>query len=299
VGEQQEYYATHGYYLFRGLIPEALIDQVLARYAQDILPSDRPMFRQTSNRWEPHRRTPLGYMEQSLRDIHGYLDFPEFSAVVRQVMAAPEVLQALTQLTGSSEHRVMQTFFFDLNAATPAHQDWYYLDSYPSGHLLAGWFALEDIEEEAGRFYVLPGTHRMDLELNAQEQVMNHNYQKKMMDYVEAQRDKIVAPAMKKGDVLFWNSGTIHGALPTINPRFSRKSMTAHYLPGTYAFGRRYFPGSMPVEYEVHQGVQFRKVSPIHARYTLKAQLITDLWNFFLDRPALSSIVRLVRKQQV
>jgi phytanoyl-CoA dioxygenase PhyH len=49
---------------------------------------------------------------------------------------------------------------FDANTATPAHQDWWYLDSIPNGHLLAAWIALEDIEEDAGRFYVIPQTHK-------------------------------------------------------------------------------------------------------------------------------------------
>jgi phytanoyl-CoA hydroxylase len=39
------------------------------------------------------------------------------------------------------------------------------------------------------------------------------------------------APALKKGDVMFWHGKTIHGSLATTQPQFSRSSFTAHYMP--------------------------------------------------------------------
>src|SRR5690606_27152149 len=39
------------------------------------------------------------------------------------------------------------------------------------------------------------------------------------------------APALKKGDVLFWHGKTIHGSLATTQPEYSRQSFTAHYMP--------------------------------------------------------------------
>ena len=39
------------------------------------------------------------------------------------------------------------------------------------------------------------------------------------------------------GDVIFWNSRTIHGALPTLDRAFLRKSLREHYLPENLAFG--------------------------------------------------------------
>jgi phytanoyl-CoA hydroxylase len=38
------------------------------------------------------------------------------------------------------------------------------------------------------------------------------------------------SPFLAKGDVLFWNSRTVHGSLPARRPGFSRASLTAHYL---------------------------------------------------------------------
>ena len=39
------------------------------------------------------------------------------------------------------------------------------------------------------------------------------------------------APALSKGDVLFWAAKTIDGSLPTMQPTRSRRSFTAHFIP--------------------------------------------------------------------
>jgi phytanoyl-CoA hydroxylase len=39
------------------------------------------------------------------------------------------------------------------------------------------------------------------------------------------------APALSKGDVLFWAAKTIHGSLRTTEPTRSRRSFTAHFIP--------------------------------------------------------------------
>lgn len=40
----------------------------------------------------------------------------------------------------------------------------------------------------------------------------------------------LAAPFLAMGDVLFWNSLTVHGSLPASRPGVSRMSLTAHYL---------------------------------------------------------------------
>ncbi len=175
----KDYYAENGYYIFQKLIPDSLIDTLLNIYNSEILPSKNYFFRQSSNRWEKNRINEFGYCEESFLNVHDYPNYPAFDAAIKKIIGSPQVREALTQLTGSPEHNLMQSMLFDLNAATPAHQDWYYLDSMPSGHLLAGWFALEDIHEEAGRFYVLPKSHRVDLDLTIDEKASNAPYMKK------------------------------------------------------------------------------------------------------------------------
>lgn len=46
----KEYYDTNGYYVFKKLITEELIDNILAKYRANILLSKKTFFRQSTNR---------------------------------------------------------------------------------------------------------------------------------------------------------------------------------------------------------------------------------------------------------
>jgi phytanoyl-CoA hydroxylase len=149
----------------------------------------------------------------------------------------------------------MQTMLFDLGTASGPRQDRYDLDCIPNGAPIAACVALEDIREEAGRFYVMPGSHQ--------------RWIKRVGDYVEQHRSSRFAPALRQGDVLLWNPRAVHGSLPTRDERYSRKSLTAHYLPSHQGFDKHY------KEYE---GVRFYRNQPEysllnHVVYALKARL--------------------------
>jgi phytanoyl-CoA hydroxylase len=154
--------------------------------------------------------------------------------------------------------------------------------------LLAGWFALEDIHEDAGRFYVVPGSHQLPFVENSSLDI--NKYIKTVEDWSAANEAKRVAPALNKGDALFWNSRTIHGALPTRDERRSRMSATAHYLPSQYQFGSRNAPRPIHVDYEQHNGMNVRRSLAIHRRYTLMARAQTEVFAFMYDRPALRRV---------
>jgi phytanoyl-CoA hydroxylase len=295
MNKPKEFYEENGFYIFQKLVPEDLIDKILDVYNTKILESSNYFFRQSSNRWERNKLTEYGYSEESFLNVHDYPDYPGFCEAARQIFCLPQVREALTQLTGSADHNLMQSMLFDLNAATPAHQDWYYLDSIPSGHLLAGWFALEDIHEDAGRFYVLPKSNQVDFDLTAEEKVSNAPYVQKLKDYVASHQSDIYAPALKKGDVLFWNSRTIHGSLDIRNPKYSRKSLTAHYLPSQYQSGSRYAESPSVIDYEMYEGMRYRLVPSHQKNYSPTAKLRTDLWQYVWNQPKLARMAQLVK----
>jgi phytanoyl-CoA hydroxylase len=45
--------------------------------------------------------------------------------------------------------------------------------------MTAAWIAVEDIDEGAGRFFIYPGSHRIDLEKNSGE--MKHRVQSRAL----------------------------------------------------------------------------------------------------------------------
>jgi phytanoyl-CoA hydroxylase len=94
--------------------------------------------------------------------------------------------------------------------------------------------ALEDIQPGAGRFYVYPGSHKIDIDKigrNLNIILDRQAYIRLVVDTINEHNLKCEAPALKKGDVLFWHGKTIHGSLPTTQPQYSRSSFTAHYMP--------------------------------------------------------------------
>jgi phytanoyl-CoA hydroxylase len=280
-----EIYARDGYCVVRGLIPHESIDRLLEIYRATVLRSKKPFFRQSTNRWTHTKLNTYGHSTDSFRDPHDYPDYPSFCTAMRDVLCATPVQEALTKVTESPAHNVVQSMLFDQNTNTPAHQDWYYLDSLPNGHLLAGWFALEDIHEDAGRFYVVPGSHKLpfvgetSLDINA--------YMKTVDDWFAANKSELHAPALQKGDALFWSSQTIHGSLPTRDEKQSRMSATAHYLPSQYLFGTRNAARPIHVDYDEHNGMKVRRSLAIHRHYTLMARAQTEVFAFMYGRPAL------------
>lgn len=278
-------YERDGYCIVRGLVAHDAIDRLLEIYRATVLHSTKPFFRQSTNRWTRTKLNRYGHATDSYRDPHDYPDYPEFCTAIRDILCSERVRAALTDITQSPAHNVVQSMLFDQNTNTPAHQDWYYLDSMPNGQLLAGWFALEDIHEDAGRFFVLPGSHK--LELDPTNSLDINAYMLAVDKWYAANAQKLHAPALAKGDVLFWSSKTVHGSLPTRDESRSRMSLTAHYLPSQFEFGSRNAPRPIHVDYDLHKGMKVRRALSIHRHYTLMARTQTEVFAYMYARPAL------------
>ncbi|MGB6307219.1 MAG: phytanoyl-CoA dioxygenase family protein [Steroidobacteraceae bacterium] len=291
-----DHYARYGYVVVRGVVPRPQIKELAALYSQQIVPSKYPFFRQSSNAYESNKMNGRGYVRQSFLDIHDYARFPEFSRTARNIFCAPELLAALRRVSGFEAFALMQTMLFDLNTETPAHQDWYYLDSVPGGKLIAAWIALEDIDERAGRFYVMPGSQLRDF--GAKTPGRTHSQWLEIIRaYVAARRSDISAPALKAGDVLLWNSRTVHGSLPTLDEAFSRKSLTAHYLPGGLTFGNL-FSEKTNLPYKIHDGVRFYRNQPDFSHWNrLKFAVKTRAYEYPILRESLRKARNVIRSR--
>jgi phytanoyl-CoA hydroxylase len=290
-GTVMNHYEEYGYAVCRNLIPPALIDRLVERYMNDIVVSDYPFFRQNTDAYEANRLTEHGYVKQSFLDIHDYGKFSQFSKCARDIFTSDAIRAALSEVTGFDSFNLMQTMLFDANTETIPHQDWWYLDTVPNGFLLGAWIALEDIDERAGRFFVIPKTFNVDLHSDTPNLPHSH-WLKRIGNFVAEHRDEVFAPEMKKGDVLFWNSRTIHGSLPTRDPSFSRKSLTAHYMPSHMKFGNL-FVTKDPVPYKEYNGMKFFRNQPDYSMVNkLKFKVKTSMYN----SPAMMRNLRKVQK---
>lgn len=235
----RDYLAEYGYVVVRGLVPRGYCTPALNWFRNEVVPSERPLYRQTTANPERHVFTAHGHMLNPILNVQSvgsrYAHFRECGLAV---MTHPDVQEVLHTLFGEAG-KLVQSMFFEGNSATWAHQDTYYLDAEQVGRMVGAWFALENIAPGAGRFYVYPGSHRIDMEKNggAFDIAFHHDrYKARVLELISDGALECRAPALQQGDVLFWSSKTLHGSLETRQPERSRSSFTAHYIPDSSRF---------------------------------------------------------------
>lgn len=236
----RSYYDSEGYVVIRGLIDPGECDRAHAAFEREVKPSRSFIYRQATANPERHVYTQHGYMLNSILNVQS-LDpalFPSFRKLGADIVTSLGLQDALRVLF-DEPGKLVQSMYFEGNPATWPHQDTYYLDSEHIGAMTAAWFAVEDIKPGAGRFFVYPKSHLFDMAKNGGDFdiAFNHaRYKDLVKKVLEEQGFECRAPALGKGDVLFWNGKTIHGSLDTTDPQFSRRSFTGHYIPESHRF---------------------------------------------------------------
>ena len=256
------YYAEYGYVVVRGLVSPSVLDAANAAFDGEIMPSTRYMYRQASANPERHVLTTHGHMLNSLLNLQS-LDpryYGGFRHSAQQVLAHPAIQGVVREILGEPG-KLVQSMYFHGNPKTWPHQDTYYLDSEQLGTMTAAWVAAEDIFPGAGRFFVYPGSHKIDMQKNGGDfDIAFHHdrYKQVVTDIIRGKRLECRAPALAKGDVLLWNSRTIHGSLPTSQPERSRRSFTAHYIPQSHRFFQ-WQSRAKRLDYSVVNGLQMAR----------------------------------------
>lgn len=238
--DYRRYYVENGYVVVRNVIPRVLCETAMEAFEFEVKQYGGFIYRQTTANPERHVFTKPGYMLNPILNVQS-LDsrqFPQFRQAGLDVITHPNVQAIARELLGEPG-KLVQSMYFQGNPATWAHQDTYYLDAEQVGRMAAAWFAMEDIAPGAGRFFVYPKSHLIDMAKNGGDFdfAFNHDrYKKLCVDIIRRDRLECRAPALRRGDVLFWSSKTMHGSLETVQPQYSRSSFTAHYIPASLRF---------------------------------------------------------------
>ncbi len=229
----KNYYDSYGYVVVQGLLNHSKIQTLLAAYEQIKRSKLFVFFSQDTHLPIRPKLTPEGFIENSMLNPASLKLWRGFSQSVEHCLVDDAVIDVLGSLSGASGHVMMQNMFFDKSTGTIEHQDHYYLDSDPPGQMVAVWYALEDIHESAGCFFVLPGSHKGKvIERDNAANFSDHDaFVKSINALINEGGYEYRSFPLSKGDVLFWHPYTIHGAYNNQNPQFSRKSLTAHYYP--------------------------------------------------------------------
>ncbi len=233
------FYRREGFAIIRGLVPQEVCQAAIEAFERDVKPSRAYFKRHEWGRFQKHTFTEHGFMQYPIMNFQDLSPrFATFKRLGLDVLAharVQEVMKALFNEPG----RIIHTMFFDGNQRTTAHRDSHFIDAEKLGEMIGVWVAAEDIHEGAGRFYVCPGSHHIETPVDLNLDAMDPNtegYKESMGRFVRGGGAAFIAPALKQGDVLLWSSLVIHGSLETTDPRHSRKSFTAHYVPASQGY---------------------------------------------------------------
>jgi phytanoyl-CoA hydroxylase len=238
--EIKQYYVDNGYVVIRDLIPKAICRTAREHFEREVKPFKGFIYRQATANPERNVFCEHGFMQNPILNVQS-MDtryFPHFRRAGLDVLTHQNLQVILRKLFGEPG-KLVQSMYFEGNPATWAHQDTYYLDAEEIGRMAAAWISVEDIAAGAGRFFIYPKSHLLDLPKNGGEQdiAFHHSrYKEYVLEMIRREKLECRVPALGEGDVLLWNSKTIHGSLQTSQPEASRSSFTGHFIPESSRF---------------------------------------------------------------
>jgi phytanoyl-CoA hydroxylase len=237
----REYYAREGYVIMKNVLDALTCDGVRELWSSEVKTSRAHIYRQATAKSEQHVFNSKGWVMNPVLNLQS-LDprlFPKFREFARErILTSSRLIAAIGGLLGEKP-KIVQSMYFEGNSATWEHQDSYYLDSSKLGQMLGSWIALEDIVARAGRFFVVPRSHLVRLPLqDSSNNVATHHerYIQSVVTEIRQRNLPVRAPALRRGDVLFWNSFTVHGSLDTQDDQHTRASITCHAIPESHSF---------------------------------------------------------------
>jgi len=221
-----------GYVIIRNLINEELITNILDSLKK-FKKKNVYYYTQSSHTWVKSSKTNReGFLIDSIQSPTKQRNCGELKYAAEKIISCKEISEILQEISESRRFINWQNMLFDKSTGTIDHADTWYLDTKPRGNMIAAWIALEDIKEAAGRFFVYPKSHKLNIIKNINEKINDHYlYANFIEEFVKEKNLEKYAPKMNKGDVLFWHPFTIHGSLSQKDAKYSRKSLTAHYHP--------------------------------------------------------------------
>jgi phytanoyl-CoA hydroxylase len=235
------YYRENGYVIVKSVFAPEVCDTQRRLWEQEVKPFRGFIYRQATGKVEKHILNENGWVMNPILNLQSVdpRRFGKFRAFATEsLLAAPQLRDLFTALLGDSP-KIVQSMYFEGNSATWEHQDSYYLDSEKVGEMAAAWIAIEEIAPRSGRFFICPGSHKVRLdEHGIMNNIAEHHevYISSVVSKIRKLSLEIRAPALQKGDVLFWNALTIHGSLDSQDPKQSRSSVTCHAIPNSRLF---------------------------------------------------------------
>lgn len=160
------------------------------------------------------------------------------SPLIYKMATDPLLLKVLSFLLGKPV-QIFQSINFINGSQQSAHSDTIHMTTFPLGYLIAVWVALEDIGPEQGPLFYYPTSHKLPYVLNDNFNHQGTNlriganankaYESHINNLIQQENIQPTTLSAKKGDILIWHANLLHGGMPIVNPKLTRKSMVFHY----------------------------------------------------------------------
>ena len=252
-----------GLVIFEDVVPHELIDRY-ADCVSDFLndPEEASGVRLTV---EGYGVATAGELPKSALSQHHLriMDFHNASQTGKQLSLLPVIVEFL-QHVFRDQVVAMQSLTFIHSTEQSTHQDFPYVASGILSHLAATWIPLEDVHEDAGPLYYYPSSHHIPkfewgdgLTLTPESDQTPETFASYLDDVCSSYGLTKETFLPKKGDVLFWHAGLVHGGGAVSNPSLTRKSYVTHYSTGTaYPHDRR-SPDTVPIIHQINGGLVY------------------------------------------
>ena len=228
-----EKFERDGYVILPERIPGDAIDRINHAVDQASQNREKILLRKGGLYSHPG---PLGVVGRRRRIIDFYVPCP---AALEAALAKP-ITDVLSALYGEAPV-AFQSLLFLFGSQQNMHQDPAYVVIDKPQLLTASWIALEDIQPHSGELAFYKGSHRgihvtfgsgKDTWIQRNDDMAdNAAYSRRLVEACEnaGLQKEIFRP--KKGEVLIWHSGLVHGGEPIPNKELTRKSLVTHYCP--------------------------------------------------------------------
>ena len=175
---------------------------------------------------------PPGEPDEAVIRRYACIHFPhKLSALMRQALAHPPVVAALTEVIGP-DVKAMQSMLFTKAEGKPGqawHQDEYFIPTRDRS-LTAAWIALDDATTENGCLWVLPGSHRPGViypDRDQDDPRFDCTIEASGFPYSDG--DAVPVP-IAAGSVLLFNGYLLHRSLPNTARSGLRRALVNHYM---------------------------------------------------------------------
>lgn len=233
-----------GWTLLRGLVPKPVCSEVRQAFLDEVKPYPGPLLRQLTSRWELHDLSDEGWMRNPLQNPH-QTAFERFRRSEQTVMGHSALVLVASELMGTPV-AMLQSAYYESSRGTKTHVDFNPIAA--ERPMVGAWVALEPIDASAGRFFVYPGSHRLERvgALQTYLDLAADNYRSNFVDFdgqadettaravleevIDAAALERVVPALATGDVLFWRNSLLHGSQVPTPGGDTRHSLLFHFI---------------------------------------------------------------------